>query len=59
MQTAPQMTDRKALMRNRARADHERGLFLQETALEEVQDRLTLVNRAFTKVAIVCAFPDL
>ena len=59
MQTAPQMTDRKALMRNRARADHARGLFLQETALEEVQDRLTLVNRAFTKVAIVCAFPDL
>lgn len=59
MQNAPQMTDRKALMRNRARADLDQGLFLHEAALEEVQDRLTLVNRAFTKVAIVCPFPDL
>ncbi|WP_127113003.1 methyltransferase domain-containing protein [Shimia sediminis] len=59
MQTAHKMTDRKALLRNRARADHARGLFLQEAALEEVQDRLTLVNRAFTKVAIVCGYPDL
>ncbi len=59
MKNAPQLTDRKALNRNRARADHAHGLFLQETALEEVQDRLTLVNRGFTKVAIVSPFPDL
>ncbi|WP_299349050.1 methyltransferase domain-containing protein [uncultured Shimia sp.] len=59
MQNTPTMTDRTALLRHRARADQNGGLFLQETALEDVQDRLTLVNRGFTKVAIVCAFSDL
>ncbi|WP_073253605.1 methyltransferase domain-containing protein [Shimia gijangensis] len=59
MKNTPQMTDRRALIRNRTRADHDKGMFLQEAALEEVQDRLTLVNKAFTKVAIVSAFPDL
>lgn len=59
MQNTPQMTDRKALTRNRIRADRAGGMFLQETALEEVQDRLKMVNRAFTKVAIVSPFPDL
>lgn len=59
MQNAPQMTDRKALEQHRQRADHNRGMFLQEAAFEEVQDRLTLVNRAFTNVAIISPFPDL
>ncbi|WP_372884418.1 methyltransferase domain-containing protein [Shimia sp.] len=59
MQNPPRLTDRTALARNRARADLAQGLFLQETALEEVQDRLTLVNRAFNTVAIVSPFPDL
>jgi SAM-dependent methyltransferase len=35
------------------------SLFLQTAALEEVQDRLTLVNKAFTKVAIVTPFPEI
>lgn len=59
MQNAPQMTDPQALARNRNRADRGQGMFLQETALEEVQDRLTMVNRAFTKVAIISPFPEI
>ncbi len=51
------MTDRAALMRNRNRARPD-GLFLHRAAVEEVQDRLTMVNRAFTKVAIVTSQPD-
>lgn len=58
MQNAPLMTDRAALIRNRKRADGDKGMFLQQTAAEEVQDRLNLVNRTFTKVAIVTAFPN-
>lgn len=58
MQNAPQMTDRAALKRNRSRADRDGGLFLHHAAAEEVKDRLTLVNRAFTKVAIVTPFPE-
>ncbi len=58
MQDTPLLTDRNALTRNRARADRARGMFLQETAAEDVQDRLSLVNRTFTNVAIVAAFPD-
>ncbi|MEQ9692823.1 methyltransferase domain-containing protein [Shimia sp. SDUM112013] len=59
MQNAPKMTDTDALKRNRTRADHVNGLFLHEAALEEVQDRLSLVNRTFTKVAIVTGFPEI
>ncbi|KPA23408.1 hypothetical protein shim_03420 [Shimia sp. SK013] len=58
MQTQPKLTDRKALMRNRARADHAKGMFLHDAAIEEVQDRLTLVNRGFTRPAIVTGYPD-
>ncbi|MEO0931666.1 MAG: SAM-dependent methyltransferase, partial [Pseudomonadota bacterium] len=50
-------TDRKALLRNRERA--ERGaLFLQEQAADELQERLIEVNRSFKSVAIVTGFPD-
>ena len=54
----PQLTDRAALTRNRARALRNPALFLHETAAEEFQDRLSLVNRTFTKPAIVTGFPD-
>ncbi len=57
MSQTPRLTDRHALNRNRARAlGREPALFLHETALDEVQDRLLMVNREFTDVAIVTPF---
>ena len=53
----PQITDRTALARNRARALPD-ALFLQEHAADELQERLNEVNRTFTSVAIVTGFPD-
>jgi len=53
----PQLTDRTALIRNRARAEPD-ALFLQEQAADEVHERLIEVNRTFTSVAIVTGFPD-
>ncbi|SFS19687.1 hypothetical protein SAMN05444714_2303 [Yoonia litorea] len=52
----PQITDRAALSRNRARAEPE-ALFLQEHAADELQERLNEVNRTFKSVAIVTGFP--
>lgn len=57
MNSVPQMTDRAALNRQRNRVSDVDNLFLQTTALEEVQDRLALVNKSFTKIAIVTGFP--
>ncbi len=54
------LTDRAALTRNRARA--RRGtaaLFLHDEAAAEIKERLSLVNRRFTKPAIVTAFPEI
>ena len=53
----PQITDRKALLRNRKRADAA-ALFLQEQAADELHERLVEVNRSFTSVAIVTGFPN-
>ena len=53
----PQITDRAALARNRARAEPD-ALFLQEHAADELQERLIEVNRTFTSVAIVTGFPE-
>lgn len=50
------LTDRTALMRHRARAQDP---FLHRLARDEAQDRLSLVNRSFTKMAVVTPFPDL
>lgn len=56
----PRLTDRTALLRNRSRALRRTpALFLQETAREEAQDRLQLVNRPFTSPAVVTGFADL
>ena len=52
------MTDRAALLRQRARAAAEGpALFLHEAALAEVQDRLAMVNKAFTAPGIVTGWP--
>jgi SAM-dependent methyltransferase len=61
MQQPPTLTDRAALARNRARARAmgEGAMFLQREAIREVQERLELVNRSFTKPAVVAAFPHL
>ena len=53
----PQITDRAALLRNRARAETD-ALFLQEQAADEINERVIEVNRTFTKVAVVTGFPD-
>ncbi|MDG1459547.1 MAG: SAM-dependent methyltransferase [Pseudoprimorskyibacter sp.] len=52
----PKLTDSKALLRNRARAQ-DSALFLHRTARSEIEDRLTLVNRSFTNPAVVSPFP--
>ncbi len=46
----PLLTDRTALLRNRARASQ---TFLHDIARAEVEDRLAMVNRAFTAPVIV------
>lgn len=56
--TPPKLTDTRQLERNRRRATQE-GMFLQELAIDEIKDRLTEVNRTFTKPAIVTGFPEL
>ncbi|MEM6886629.1 MAG: methyltransferase domain-containing protein [Pseudomonadota bacterium] len=50
------LTDTGALARNRSRARGD-SLFLQELAADELQDRVKMVNRSFTDVAIVTPFP--
>jgi SAM-dependent methyltransferase len=56
MTDAPPLTDRAALAQRRRRADPD-ALFLHRAALDEVQDRLSLVNKPFTDPAIVTPFP--
>lgn len=53
----PQITDRTALTRNRARALPD-ALFLHDVVADEFQERLNEVNRTFTSVAIVTGFSD-
>ena len=43
------------MLRNRARAKG--PMFLHDLAREELQDRLSVVNRTFTAPAIVTGFP--
>jgi hypothetical protein len=52
------LVDRTRLARIRARARDD-GMFLQHAAADEVKDRLEMVNRRFTKPAVVTGFPDL
>ena len=52
---APSLFDRPALSRHRARAQDE-ALFLHRAAVDEVQDRLSMVNKTFTAPVIVTPF---
>lgn len=58
MQTPPALTDRRALLRHRARALRAPALFLHDLVADEVQERLAEVNRTFTSPAIVTPFPQ-
>jgi SAM-dependent methyltransferase len=58
MTTAPQLFDRPALTARRARATPD-ALFLHHAALDEAQDRIAMVNRTFTSVAVITPFPDI
>ena len=60
MSNAPLLTDTEALARNRTRAALGGGAatFLHEAAATEIEERLNLVNRAFTSPAIVTGAPD-
>lgn len=51
------LTDRPALLRNRARAMTAPALFLHEEAADEIKDRLGMVNKSFTRPAVVSGFP--
>lgn len=56
MQTPPLLTDRTALIRNRSRASDS---FLHDIAKDEILDRLSLVNREFTKPLIIGPAADI
>ncbi len=56
MTRPPDLTDRVALSRNRARADPA-ALFLHDVAIAEIEERLIEVNRTFTEVAVVTGQP--
>lgn len=55
--TQAPLFDRAALAAHRARIQPD-ALFLHETALDEVQDRLMMVNRTFTAPAVVTPLPE-
>lgn len=54
---APVLIDDKALARNRRRAARAPVVFLHELVADEIQFRLDEVNRTFTQIVIVTAFP--
>lgn len=58
MSRPPDLTDRTALARHRARAARAPALFLHEIAADEVQDRLDLVKKTFHAPAVVTPFPQ-
>jgi SAM-dependent methyltransferase len=56
MVNTSRLFDRSALLRHRNRA---KGDFvLQQLAADEIEDRLSLVKRSFSSVAVVTGFPD-
>ncbi|WP_045393393.1 methyltransferase domain-containing protein [Falsirhodobacter sp. alg1] len=54
----PNLTDRPALMRNRARATPD-ALFLHEAVAAETQERLNEVNRTFHSPVVITPFPEI
>ena len=58
MTQMPQIFDRSAILRHRKRARRD-DLFLQQLAVDEVKDRLSMVNRRFTSTAVVTGCEDI
>jgi hypothetical protein len=61
MKAPPILTDQTALARHRARARalaDGPALFLHDAVLDEIQERLSEVNKAFTSPAIVTGWPE-
>jgi SAM-dependent methyltransferase len=63
MSQPPILTDRPALLRQRKRArlrpDHSDALFLHRLAFDDVQERLSEVNRSFTAPVVVSGHPEI
>jgi len=61
MNAPPELTDRAALARNQARARRAGPavMFVHSDAVDEIKQRLDLVNRSFKSPAVVTAFPEL
>ncbi len=57
MTAPPPLTDRAALARNRIRAARAPADFLHLAAVDEINDRLAMVNKSFTAPAIVSGYP--
>jgi SAM-dependent methyltransferase len=53
------LIDRCALLRNRARFDIDRGRFLHDEAMVEAKDRLSMIKKGFTSVALVTGHANL
>lgn len=58
MTSAPKLVDRKALKLHRLRAAKNPVGFLHDIAADELQERLSEINKSFTKPAIVGPFPE-
>lgn len=56
--TSPSTLTDPAARAQRLHRANAKGMFLHRTAADEVIDRLTMVNKAFNKPAIVTSFPD-
>ncbi|WP_372799822.1 SAM-dependent methyltransferase [Paracoccus seriniphilus] len=55
----PALTDRSALLRQRRRALRDGWAdILHQMAADEIEDRLSEINRTFTDIAVVTGFPD-
>lgn len=63
MSQPPILTDRPALLRQRQRArlrpEHDEALFLHRLAFDDVQERLSEVNRTFTAPVVVSGHPEI
>lgn len=60
MSNQPQLVDREKLDRNRMRARRANAdFFLFEEARSEIEDRLDMVNKEFTDIAIVSGQPEI
>lgn len=58
MSEPPKLTDRAALLRQRARAARAPALFLQDLVADEIEERLAEINRTFAAPAVVTGWPQ-